>query len=82
MLENVELALDIAVEPHTYRMVKERDHYFAPMEVKRCPDTELTPLTSTAFRGLSQEEKLHILLGKQTGCQTAEKQIDKSVKRF
>ena len=82
MMENIELALDTALEPHTHRMVKEREHYFAPPEVKRCPDTDLTPLTSITFRELSQEEKLHILLGKQTGCQTAEKQIDKFVKRF
>ena len=53
-------------------------------EYKHCPhsDDELPLLTPSGLYELPKGDKLVVLLGKNIGCQTAEKHIDTHVKRF
>ena len=84
LLDRVIAALQEAQIPHLHRLVRSQYNFHAETEYKRCPHIEDEPplLTPSGFYDLPTSDKLLVLLGKNIGCQTAEKHIDTHVKRF
>lgn len=84
LIARVITALQEAQKPHLHKLVRPRHNFHAETEYKSCPRSDDEPqlLTPSGFCDLSQRDKLLVLLGKNIGCQTAEKHIDTHVKRF
>ena len=84
LIDRVIAALQEAQNPHFHKLVRPRHNFHAKKEYKKCPNQEDEPplLSPSAFCDLSKRDKLLVLLGKNIGCQNAEKHIDTHVKRF
>ena len=84
LIDRVIAALQEAQNLHSHKLVRPRHNFHAMTEYKQCPhpDDEPPLLTPSGFLELPKGDKLVVLLGKNIGCQTAEKHIDTHVKRF